>query len=486
MFLTAPRAEDRSPFGDFWFEPIASRTLSGARINADTAMKLSAVFRAVWLLSGHIAILPLNLKKRDSLKKITDHPLQKLFKKPNPWQNGMEFRQMLQGHLLLRGNAYSEIIDNARGEIQQLVPLHPDRTKVEMNPANTDYRFRVTDANGATRILSRGQVWHLRGLMSNGITGLSVIECARESMGLGLSAQDYGARFFANDAKPSGGWLEYPGKFADKLARTIFRESVQEAQSAANRGKMMVLDNGMKYHEVGLNNRDSQFLETRKFQISDIARWFGVPLHKLADLDRATFSNIEQQSLEYITDSLLIWTEIWEAAIEDGLLFDDEGLDVDFDFSKLLRGDSQTRTNNNQKNVMSGIITRNEARADDGREPLPGLDEPLVPLNMVEEDDLEDVEADTEAAEPPAQEAKEPPDEDDAGNARMRALIRSNSQRLARRLKKTPQGTVVAPLIAEALAVPIEAVTQWLAQAQPIEESALAESLEVLGMESKP
>lgn len=389
MFISKIKAnsDDRSVFGDFWFEPVTMRSSSGARISGDTALHLSAVFRAVVLISGHIASLPLTLRKAGTLNRQADHWLYPLFKKPNRWQNGFEWRQMMQGHLLLRGNAYNEIVDNARGQILELVPLHPDRVRIEQLPSG-EYRYRVTDNAGGERILPRGQVWHLRGLSSNGITGLSVIECARESLGLGLSAQDYGARFFSNDARP-GGWIEFPGKFADKEARRLFRDSVQENQAGANRGKTMVLDQQMKYHEIGLSNADSQFLETRKFQISDIARWFGVPPHKLADLDRATFSNIEQQALEYVSDSLMIWTEMWEASIEDALLFDDDGLEVEFDFSRLARGDSTSRANFARTAILAGYLTRNEARALEGREPIDGLDEPLRPLNMVEESDEE-------------------------------------------------------------------------------------------------
>lgn len=469
MFISKIQAAggDRSPYGDFWFEPVSLRTLSGVRVSADNAVQLSAVFRAVQLLSGHIAMLPLDLKKAGTRKRIVKHWLLKLWKKPNRWQNGFEWRQMLMGHLVLRGNAYNEIVDNARGEVVELIPQHPDRVKIEQLPSG-DYRYRFSDAAGNERILPRGKVWHLRGLSSNGISGLSVIECARESMGLGLSAQSYGARFFANDARPSAGWIEYPGKFADKEARRIFRESVQDAQSSANRGKMMVLDQGMKYHEVGLNNRDSQFLESRKFQISEIARWFGVPPHKLADLERATFSNIEQQALEYITDSLLIWAEIWEAGIEDVLLFDDEGLEAELNFGKLQRPDSSTRYKNYQVGIQGGFLTRNEAREDDGREPLEGLDEPLRPLNMVEESDAEDEEGQEEQQAEPDQddppEDVEPDDDDDKApakkkEARLQAMINANAGRMARRIMK--DGFARPELIADALAIPLDQAKAW-------------------------
>ena len=300
-------------------------------------------------------------------------------------------------------------------------------------------------------------MWHLRGLSSNGITGLSVVEYARESFGLGLAAQSYGARFFANDAKPSGGWLEFPGQFKDKTARQVFRESVQEAQSAANRGKLMVLDQGMKYHEVGLTNEDAQFLETRQFQITDVARWFGVPPHKIGDLSKATFSNIEQMALEYIQDALQPRASRLEASIEADLLFDDEELDVEFEFHEMLRGDSAARALYYHNGILDGWLTRNEARDMEGREPIDGLDEPLRALNMIEEGAAEDADADLEQAEPPAPDTTEPTD--DATNARLRTMLASNAERMARRIAKS--GEADAALIAATLAVSVEAAQDW-------------------------
>lgn len=454
MFLTSINAmDDRSPWGDFWFEPVAMRSLSGVRVSADTAMQLSAVFRAVQLISGHFAILPLIIKNEGSLKTLKTHWLYDLFKRPNQWQNGFEWRQMLMAHLLLRGNAYCEIIDNARGEITALLPLHPDMVKIEQLPSG-DYRYRVTDGNGQQRPLQRGQVWHLRGLSSNGITGLSVIECARESMGLGLSAQAYGARFFANDARPGGGWIEVPGNFADKNAREVFRESVQAAQAASNRGKIMVLDRGMQYHDVALTNQDAQFLETRKFQLNEIARWFGIPPHKLGDLDRSTNNNIEQQALEYISDCLLYWTELWEAAIEGELLLKQDNVELEFDVRRLERGDSAARANFNQKGIFSGYITRNEARADEGREPIEGLDEPLQPLNMAE---LSDTPA---SKQPAAKRAPAQPSDNEAA-ARLAVIIAANASRLARRIANG--GAADAEMIAGSLGVPLAAANEWVA-----------------------
>jgi HK97 family phage portal protein len=452
---------DRSPWGSFWFEPV-STTMSGMRVSSETAMQLSAVFRAVSLVSGHMAMLPIVFYQSGTRKRIK-HPLLKLLnKRPNRWQNAFEWREMIQGHLELRGNAYNEISANSRGEITELIPRHPDRVKVEMLDGG-EYRYRITNTDGSERTVPRGNIWHLRGLSSNGITGVSVIECARESFGLGLAAQSYGARFFANDAKPSGGWIEFPGQFKDKEARQVFREGWQANQGGGNRGKTAVLEMGMKYHEVGLTNQDAQFLETRKFSISDIARWFGVPPHKIGDLERATFSNIEQMALEYVQDALQPRATRMEASIEAELLLDFEEIDVEFEFHELLRGDSKARSTYYHAGILDGWLTRNEARDMEGMEPIDGLDEPLRPLNMVEENEAEDIELDTESAEQPAQEANEAPEPGDNSTAmRMRALLKSNAERMARRVRK--DSTIAPALLAEALAISEEKAANWLSR----------------------
>jgi hypothetical protein len=297
-----------------------------------------------------------------------------------------------------------------------------------------------------------------------------VIECARESFGLGLAAQSYGARFFANDAKPSGGWIEFPGQFKDKEARQVFREGWQANQGGVNRGKTAVLEMGMKYHEVGLTNQDAQFLETRKFSISDIARWFGVPPHKIGDLERATFSNIEQMALEYVQDALQPRATRMEASIEAELLLDFEEIDVEFEFHELLRGDSMARSTYYHAGILDGWLTRNEARDMEGMEPIDGLDEPLRPLNMVEENEAEDIEIDTEAAEPPAQEANEPTEPGDNSTAmRMRAMLKSNAERMARRMTK--DSTIAPAVLAEALAISEEKAANWLSR--PVDDMTL-------------
>lgn len=381
---------DRSPWGSFWFEPVGVQTMAGMRVTADNALQLSAVFACVRIISSQFASLPFVLyrTRRDGGKKrVTDHPLYPLLaRRPNPYQNAFEWREMLAGHLVLRGNAFNQIVSNRQGEITALVPLHPDRVTIDLLP-NGDYRYKYTTMTGSEQIFPRGQIWHLRGLSLDGIIGLSPIALARNAIGGAMAAQNYGSRFFANDAKPLSGYIEYPGSFKDKMAREQFRESLQESQTGANRGKIAVFEFGMKYHQLGLTNEDAQFLETRKFQVNDIARWFGVPPHKIGDLERSTNNNIEQQAQEFVQECLGPMAERWEASIEAELLFDDDGLEAEFLFSQLLRGDSAARAQYYNLGINGGWLTRNEARLSENLNPLPGLDRPLRPLNMAEEQD---------------------------------------------------------------------------------------------------
>ena len=476
---------DRSQGGDFWFEPVSTRTASAMRVSPDSALRLAAVYACVRILAETMAALPLVVYQRrtDGTKdKVTDHWLYRLMaKRPNRHQNPFEWREMLQGHLVLRGNAYNQIITNPRGEIVELVPIHPDRVKIELLRSG-EYRYRVTDRFGEEVVLPRGEVWHLRGLSSDGLMGMSPIELARESLGMALAAQDYGARFFANDAKPTGGWIEFPGSFKDSEAKKVFRESYQQAQSGANRGKVLVLENGMKFHEVGVTNRDAQFLELRKFQITDIARLFRVPPHMIADLDRATFSNIEQQSLEFVMHTMTPWAERWEASIESDLLLDGDDLEVAFDFSNLMRGDAASRSSYYQSGIQNGWLTRNEARIAENLNPLDGLDEPLRPLNMVEESSAEDMDAGAEQdGQAPAQEKHEPAEET---SARFRALLASSAERWARRIVRS--GGVEhkdIALIAESLAISPDRAAAWADTigANQNDELALTASLMTLG-----
>ncbi|WP_316150444.1 phage portal protein [Cupriavidus sp. BIC8F] len=438
MFISRIKADgDRSPWGSFWFEPVTTRTASGMRVSPDRALQLPVVFACVRVLAESFGVLPMRLYrgKGKNKKPVEQHWLYDLLcRRPNQWQTPFEWREMMQGHLALRGNAFNQIVADRGGNITDLIPLHPDRISIELlNDGNEfDYRYRYTDRFGTVSIFRRSELWHIRGLSGDGIVGMNPIELAREAVGLGLAAQDYGARFFQNDAKPGGGWIEFPGNFKDKTARDTFRESFQAAQTGLNRGKIAVLEYGMKFHELGLTNKDSQFLEARQYQVGDIARMFRIPPHLVGDLSKATFSNIEQQSLDFVIYTMTPWAERWESSIETNLLLEDDAeIEVEFDFTGLLRGDQQARSTFYHNAIMDGWMTRNEARASENYEPIDGLDEPLRPLNMVEESDAE---TQVDVPKQPGQvDGVPPPKQDDAADARLAALSTSVAERVARK-----------------------------------------------------
>lgn len=429
-WLSSRRADssDRSPWGGFWFNTVGQRSGSGIRVDADGAMRHSAVYSCVRVIAESFAVSSISLYKRKSgggRTKIINHWLHRLFNvRPNRFQTPFEFKEMIAGHVALRGNSFCEIVEDGRGGIDELIPLHPDRVQIELLN-NGSYRYRYRNQDGSEQVFRRDQIWHLRGLSSDGIVGMNPIELQRESIASGLGAQEYGNRFFANDAKPTGGWIEFAGKFSDKESRQTFRDTWQAANGGNNRGKVAVLENGMKYHEIGINNKDSQFLETRQFNISDIARIFRVPPHLIGDLTKATFSNIEQQSLDFVIYTMTPWGTRGQSSIQTNLLGEESDLEVEISFKVLLRGDQASRSDYYHNGILDGWMTRNEAREEEGMDPLPGLDEPLRPLNMVEE-------SETDPDDDP--EAGDIEQEDVAGmDARLFAVAKSAAERVARK-----------------------------------------------------
>ena len=410
--LLFPRAEDRSPWGDFWFSPVGGRGSAGVQVTAETAMRQSAVYGCVRVLAETMAMLPFLLSTTVGRKRryLSDHWIYGLMaRRPNAFQNAFEWREMMMGHLALRGNGYNRIVTNAAGRVTDLLPLHPDRVTVEIDAAD-NIRYRLKNRDGSTTTIPRGEMWHIRGLSSDGIVGLSPIELARETIGAGLAVQEYGARYFQNNARPGGGWIEHPTSFKDKTSRDTFKESWSGALTGQNLHKTAVLEYGMKYHDLPLNNNEAQFLETRAFQVVDICRIFRVPPHLVADLTRGTFSNIEQQSLEFMAYSMAPWAERFEASIEATFIEDGDNLQCEFDFANLMRGDAKSRSAFYQSGITSGWLTRNEAREAEGYDPIDGLDEPLAPLNMGPGDGAEDPDGAEGAGAQPGADPESPPE----------------------------------------------------------------------------
>ena len=347
-------------------------TTAGKPVNEQTAMQMTAVYSCVRILSETVAGLPLHVYRyNDSGGKEKDlkHPLYKLLHdEPNPEMTSFAFRETLMSHLLLWGNAYAQIIRNARGDVIALYPLMPNRMTVDRDTnGHLYYRYQKSSDDAPTLgkdsqvYLAPSDVMHIPGLGFDGLVGYSPIAMAKNAVGLAIATEEYGAKFFANGAAP-GGVLEHPGTIKDPQK---VKESWNSAyQGSSNAHRVAVLEEGMKYQAIGISPEQAQFLETRKFQINEIARIFRVPPHMLADLEKSSFSNIEQQSLEFVKYTLDPWVVRWEQAMCRVLLSESEKptVFIKFNVDGLLRGDYQSRMNGYATARQNGWMSSNDIR----------------------------------------------------------------------------------------------------------------------------
>ena len=370
-------------------------TTSGKAVTERSAMQMTAVYSCVRILAEAIAGLPLHLYRYGedgSKEKALDHPLYALLHdEPNPEMTSFVFRETLMTHLLLWGNAYAQIIRNGKGEVVALYPLMPNRMTVDRDEQGQlyyEYRTTQDDAHtmkGSVVRLSPRDVLHVPGLGFDGLVGYSPIAMAKNAIGLAIATEEYGSKFFANGATP-GGILEHPGVVKDPER---VRESWNSAfGGSANANKVAVLEEGMKYTPISISPEQAQFLETRKFQIDEIARIFRVPPHMIGDLEKSSFSNIEQQSLEFVKYTLDPWVIRWEQAIMRALFSQEEKLTlfVKFNVEGLLRGDYASRMNGYATARQNGWMSANDIRELENLDRIPsdeGGDLYLINGNML-------------------------------------------------------------------------------------------------------
>lgn len=359
-------------------------TNSGANVNSDTALRVMAVFACVKILSESISTLPLHLYRREGDKKFkaTDHPLYYLLHdSPNEQNTSAEFREMLQAHLGLRGNGYASIVRNGKGIIEKLTPIHSDLIKVKKDTSTGKLFY---DISGGDQDIPSRRILHIRGFGTNGVTGLNPIELARETIGLAVAAESHGAHQLKNGATPSG-LLTYPQRL-EKKDRDIVRKSWKETHGGNKQGDIAVVSGGVEYQSIGLNNADLQYLETRKFQVTEIARLFRIPPHMIADLDKASFSNIEQQSLDFVIHSLRPWLVRWEQRLSHDLLTPEERREyfLEFNLDGLLRGDIASRYKAYATGRQWGWLSANDILAKENSNPIENGDTYLEPLNMID------------------------------------------------------------------------------------------------------
>lgn len=364
----------------------ARSSKTGVTVNETTAMYYTTVYACVKVISESIASLPLIVYERLDRGKTRakDHPLYSvLHDLANPYMTSFVLRETLQNHLLTYGNAYCEIQRNNGGDVIALWPMLPDRTQPHIEG---DRKYYVTTVAGKEITLSVDKVLHIPGLGYDGLKGYSPIKMAMEAIGLGLAAEEFGANFYANGMNV-GGIAEHPGKLTDQGSKNL-RESINKTYSGlGNAYRVLLLEEGMKFQKVSITPNEGQFLETRKFQKAEIAGFYRVPPHMIGDLERATFSNIEHQSLEFVQHTLRPWLVRWEQAILTQLFtpLERRAYFAEFLVDGLLRGDLKSRYEAYAIARSNGWMSADDIRETENMNPLPdGKGEIyLVPLNMV-------------------------------------------------------------------------------------------------------
>lgn len=366
---------------DAGYSFLFGRTTSGKPVNERTAMQTTAVYACVRILAEAVASLPLHVYeyRDDGGKKLVhDHPLYYLLHdEPNPEMTSFMFRETLMSHLLIWGNAYAQIIRDGAGRVLGLYPLLPDKMEVQRDDKGNIYYVysRNSDENPTFKEygnikLKAEDVLHIPGLGFDGLIGYSPIAMAKNAVGMTLACEEYGASFFANGANP-GGVLEHPGVLKDP---SKVRESWNSVyRGVSNAHKIAVLEEGMKYQQIGIPPEEAQFLETRKFQINEIARLYRIPPHMVGDLDKSSFSNIEQQSLEFVKYTLDPWVIRWEQSLQRSLLLPGEKgkYFIKLNVDGLLRGDYQSRMNGYAVGRQNGWFSANDIREMENMNPIP-------------------------------------------------------------------------------------------------------------------
>jgi len=368
-----------------------ARTTSGERVNGSTAMTVPAYLAAIRNISEDLAKEPWVQYRIEGEKRIRilDTPAAKLLRRPNPWMTAMSFREALVGNALSWGGGYAEIQRTRRGKPLWLHPIHPSRvTPKRRADGSVYYEVRIDDLRGIaseTVTLDYREMLHVKGFSGDGLVGYSMIRFAAEALGIALAAQRTAAAFYGNGARPAG-VLKHPGNLSTPAAERLRQEFQRVYGGSKNVGKAMLLEEGMEWLTISMPMEEAQFLETRRFQVEEFCRICRIPPHKLQHLEKATFSNIEHLSIEYVRDTLSPWAERVEQEWENKLVpeADYDGTEIGVDFRNTLRGDSKTQSEVARNNVASGIWSPNEGRQEQGMNPVddPAADEHYIQMNM--------------------------------------------------------------------------------------------------------
>lgn len=356
-------------------------------VNPESSMKLAAVYSCIYILSSSIAQMPLHCLRRsgDSVTEATDHPLYYLVHdEPNAWETSYKWRELKQRHILGWGNGYTEVIRNRRGEVQELAHRMPWETQLLKNGSR--YTYGVWTDDGSWSVAVENMI-HIKALGNDDKFGISPIMQHAQTIGLGLSGQKYTESFFNGNARPAGivsVKQELNEKSWERLKR-VWQKAAQALRSQEN--KTLLLPADLDYKALTVSPVDSQLIDMMKLNRSMIAGIFNVPAHMINDLERATFSNISEQSIQFVRFSLMPWIKNWEGELNRRLFTAAEraaGYYVKFNLSGLLRGTPKERAEFYHYAITDGWLSRNEVRIFEDKNPLPGLDEMLVSVNAAQ------------------------------------------------------------------------------------------------------
>lgn len=413
------------------FQPLM--THAGIPIDSDNALKNATVWACVTYLSRTVAQLPWRVMQdmgSGAPRRVPSHPVERLIHtRPNPEMSSFAFRETMVGWAARSGNAVAEIVKDARGVPVSLWPQHPSRVTFERDNATGELLFGVKGNDGTQRLLPSSSVFHVRGF-GEGSVGLDVVTYAAESMGWARATETFGSSFFSNGMN-AGGFIVMPGKMTP-AGKTALEQELKDRYSGPSKAnKNVILDNGMKFEKASVEPDAAQFIETRQHQIEEICRWFGVPPHKVMHMLRATFSNIEHQSIEVVVDSITPWALRFEQEADYKLFgANRQSFFTKIDLKGLLRGDFKSRQEGLQLMRRNGVINANEwRRLEDMDEIGKDGDKYIVEGNMTT---LEAVGAQPAAA-PAAQITADPP-QDDAGSEQDGSPVQRARKQAARAL----------------------------------------------------
>ncbi len=387
---TDPGAAGWSGIGGIGLGGLGLLSNTGQPVNHLTALQATAVYACVKCLSEDVAKLPLVIRRRlrgGGYKTDTDHPLNRLFRTPNAWQTSFSFWAFVVSALALRGNSYIVILRDLGGVPRRLIPINPDQVSVFVSPAGSLFYHVSHPLVGDGVTVHSDDMVHLRNphaMMGNGVMGMSPIMAGQEAIGLSLATQQHGGTLFRQGAQLSG-VLHTAGTLSPEAVQRVAQSWRDTYSGTQNVGRVAVLEQGLEFTPVAMDNEAAQYLGLRGFQVPEICRIWRIPPHKIFDLSRSTFSNIENMGQDYINDALMPICVQIEQQCEADLLFERERDDytISFDFDALLRGDTLTRYNAYAIALTHGWMNRNSVRIAENQTPdIPGGDTYLTQLNM--------------------------------------------------------------------------------------------------------